>query len=92
MNTSLLYFSSPQGLFGKCEGTQCSNNVQVPMIDQLNAQLMANLDISQLTQQLRAYIDKEIQQSLEDVHEKINHNFVEKIARLNNDQSYLNGK
>ena len=66
--------------------------VQVPTIDQLSAQLMANLDISQLTQWLRAYIDKKIQQSLEEVHEKINHNFVEKIARLNNDQSYLKDK
>ena len=80
INTSLLHFSSSEGLFGKCEGTQCSNNVQVPMMDQLNAQLMANLDISQLTQQLRVYIDKEIQKSLE-----------EKIARLDNDLSYLNG-
>jgi len=53
---------------------------------------MANLDISQLTQQLRVYIDKEIQQSLEEVQKKINHNFVEKIARLDNDLSYLNGK
>lgn len=88
INTSLLHFSSSEGLFGKCEGRQCSNNVQVPMMDQLNAQLMANLDISQLTQQLRVYIDKEIQKSLED---KINHNFVEKIARLDNDLSYLNG-
>jgi len=62
------------------------------MMDQLSAQLMANLDISQLTQQLRVYIDKEIQQSLEEVQEKINHNLVDKIARLDNDLSYLNGK
>ena len=62
------------------------------MMDQLSAQLMANLDISKLNQQLTAYIDKEIQKSLEEVQEKINHNFVEKIARLNNDQSYLKGK
>jgi thymidylate synthase ThyX len=53
---------------------------------------MANLDISKLNQQLTAYIDKEIQKSLEEVQEKINHNFVKKNARLNNDQSYLKGK
>ena len=92
INTSLLHFSISQGLFEKCEGTQCSNNVQVPIMDQLSAQLMANLDISKLNQQLTAYIDKEIQKSLEEVQEKINHNFVKKNARLNNDQSYLNGK
>jgi hypothetical protein len=46
---------------------------------------MANLDISKLNQQLTAYIDKEIQKSLEEIQEKINHNFVKKIARLNND-------
>jgi thymidylate synthase ThyX len=61
-------------------------------MDQLSAQLIANLDISKLNQQLTAYIDKEIQKSLEEVQEKINHNFVKKNARLNNDQSYLNGK
>jgi hypothetical protein len=33
------------------------------MMDQLSAQLMANLDISKLNQQLTAYIDKEIQNS-----------------------------
>ena len=53
---------------------------------------MANLDISKLNQQLTAYIDKTIQQSHEEVQEKKPHNFVEKIARLDNDLSYLNGK
>ena len=92
INTSLLHFSISQGLFGKCEGTQCSNNVQVPIMNQLSAQLMANLDISKLKQQLTAYIDKEIQNSLEEIQEKVNQNFVEKIARLDIDLSYLNGK
>ena len=92
INTSLLHFSISQGLFEKCEGTQCSNNVQVPMMDQFSAQLMANLDISKLNQQLTAYIDKEIQNSLEEIQEKVNQNFVEKIARLDIDLSYLNGK
>jgi BMFP domain-containing protein YqiC len=62
------------------------------MLDQLSAQLMANLDISKLNQQLTAYIDKEIQNSLEEIQEKVNQNFVEKIARLDIDLSYLNGK
>jgi BMFP domain-containing protein YqiC len=62
------------------------------MLDQLSAQLMANLDISKLKQQLTAYIDKEIQNSLEEIQEKVNQNFVEKIARLDIDLSYLNGK
>jgi BMFP domain-containing protein YqiC len=62
------------------------------MMDQLSAQLMANLDISKLNQQLTAYIDKEIQKSLEEIQEKVNQNFVEKIARLDIDLSYLNGK
>jgi BMFP domain-containing protein YqiC len=62
------------------------------MMDQLSAQLMANLDISKLNQQLTAYIDKEIQNSLEEIQEKVNQNFVEKIARLDIDLSYLNGK
>jgi hypothetical protein len=53
---------------------------------------MANLDISKLKQQLTAYIDKEIQNSLEEIQEKVNQNFVEKIARLDIDLSYLNGK
>ena len=92
INTSLLHFSISQGLFEKCEGTQCSNNVQVPMMDQLSAQLMANLDISKLNQQLTAYIDKEIQNSLEEIQEKVIQNCVEKIARLDIDLSYLNGK
>jgi len=70
INTSLLHFSISQNIFGKCEGTQCSDNVQVPLMDQLNAQLMANLDISKLNQQLTAYIDKKIQQSLEEVQKK----------------------
>jgi BMFP domain-containing protein YqiC len=61
-------------------------------MDQLSAQLMANLDISKLKQQLTAYIDKEIQNSLEEIQEKVNQNFVEKIARLDIDLSYLNGK
>jgi hypothetical protein len=39
-----------------------------------------------------AYIDKEIQNSLEEIQEKVNQNFVEKIARLDIDLSYLNGK
>jgi BMFP domain-containing protein YqiC len=62
------------------------------MLDQLSAQLMANLDISKLNQQLTAYIDKEIQNSLEEIQEKVNQNFVKKIARLDIDLSYLNGK
>lgn len=64
INTSLLHLSISQGVFGKCEGTQCSNNIQVPMMDQLNAPLMATLDISKLNQQLTAFIDKEIRRAL----------------------------
>lgn len=92
INTSLLHLSISQGVFGKCEGTQCSNNIQVPMLkDQLNAPLMATLDISKLNQQLTAYIDKEIQKSLE-AHKKVNNNFVEKIASLDTVLSNLSGK
>jgi succinate dehydrogenase flavin-adding protein (antitoxin of CptAB toxin-antitoxin module) len=41
---------------------------------------------------LRNVISLYLSKSLEEIQEKVNQNFVEKIARLDIDLSYLNGK
>ncbi|VDI17713.1 Hypothetical predicted protein [Mytilus galloprovincialis] len=48
-----------------CKGWTCTKSLPVPLLDHLNAPLVANLDISQFNKQLKEYISEEIKQGVE---------------------------
>ena len=75
-------------IYASIFGAQCFQNVPIPLIDKLQAPLVANLDMSKFNQQLETYIDGAIQQAIEEAHETLN----DRIEKLVNKLNYLNGK
>ncbi|XP_063397361.1 uncharacterized protein LOC134681637 isoform X3 [Mytilus trossulus] len=51
---------------GTCKGGKCTKSLPIPLLDHLNAPLVANLDISQFNKQLQEYISDQIKQGVEE--------------------------
>lgn len=51
-------------LDANCQGENCTENIEVPMMDRMKAPLTADFDITELTKQLRKLVKVEVQQSV----------------------------
>lgn len=70
-----------------CKGDNCTENIEVPMIDRMRAPLTADFDITELTKQLRKLVNVEVQKSVkravkEEVENIVNNNIKEAEYKL----------
>lgn len=73
-----------------CEGKKCMKSLTVPLLDSLNAPLVAKLDITQFNKQLQEYITEQINQGVEQAKKEISDRMVEHINTF--EEAKLNGK
>lgn len=60
----MIFLVKSRGMGQSCDNKLC-NSVHFPLLDNMNAPLVANLDFSQFSSQLKIYIDEEIKKGIE---------------------------
>ncbi|XP_052073933.1 uncharacterized protein LOC127711822 [Mytilus californianus] len=69
-----------------CKGGKCSKSLTVPLLDHLNAPLVANLDISQFNKQLTVHISELIKQGVEQAKKDIDERMQEFVNMFEDDK------
>lgn len=73
-----------------CKDEICRKSLAIPLLDNLKAPLVANLDITQFNKQLRGYITEQIKQGVELAKKEIRGEMVELIDTFEN--NHVNGR
>lgn len=54
-----------------CKGDTCRESLAIPLLDNLKAPLVANLDITQFNKQLQGYINEQIKHGVDEAKKEI---------------------
>lgn len=73
-----------------CQDETCRKSLAIPLLDNLKAPLVANLDITQFNKQLKGYITEQIKQGVELAKKEIRGEMVELIDIF--EDVHVNGK